>query len=66
MRPFHRVGKIVWYLENALADYGALPIGIMTLNMKGLMTTLSINDTQHNNTAITKGVIMLSDAFYLL
>ena len=50
MRPFHRVGEIVWYLENALAYYGALTIGIMTLNMKGLMTTLSINDSQHNNT----------------
>jgi hypothetical protein len=39
---------------------------IMTLNIKGLDMTLSISDTQHNNTAIMLSVIMQSVAFYSL
>ncbi len=36
---------------------------IMTLSIKGLFTTFSKNDTQHNNTTIMLGVFMLSVAF---
>ncbi len=39
---------------------------ITTLSIKGLYVTLSTNLTQHKNTAILLGVVMLSVAFYLL
>jgi hypothetical protein len=39
---------------------------IMTLTMKGLFVTASINVTQHNKTIFMASAIMLSVAFYLL
>ena len=41
--------------ENGV-KYGATTLSITTLSIKGLLTTLSINDTQHNNTVIRMGV----------
>jgi hypothetical protein len=36
----------------------------MTLGKKGLFVSLSVNDTQNNDTAITLIVVMLNVAFY--
>ncbi len=39
---------------------------IMTLNINGLFVTLSINDIQHNKSAIVLSVFMLSVMIFLL
>ncbi len=36
--------------SNTWIRFGAMTLSIMTLGRKGLIVTLSINDTQHNNT----------------
>jgi len=43
---------------------GATTLTIITFSIKSLFVTLSINDTQDNNTLT--GTVMLSVAFYLL
>jgi hypothetical protein len=41
-------------------------LSIMTLGIKGLFVTLSINDIQHNKSVIMLSVFMLSVAIFLL
>ncbi len=40
-------------------------VSITAISIKGLFATFSINETQHNTTAIMLNVVMLSVAFHL-
>jgi hypothetical protein len=41
-------------------------LSVITLGVNGLFATLSLNDTQYNNTAIMLSVIRLSFTFNLM
>jgi uncharacterized membrane protein YjgN (DUF898 family) len=65
---WHFVDKVQKYFaataflnfEEFKYSHGATTLAITTLSIMGLFATLSLNDTQHNNTAIMLSVVMLS------
>jgi hypothetical protein len=46
-----------------MTSFSIMTFILMTLSIKGLFTTHSINETEHNNTVIMLSVVLLSVEF---